>query len=72
MKKDLIDQIKNEYYEEHKIDEEDEEEDLTKSVWVPVIQDLRSIDKNDPDIQEMDLAAISEKEVFVRKANLVS
>jgi hypothetical protein len=27
---------------------------------------------NDPSIREMDLAAISEKEVFVRKANLVS
>lgn len=27
--------------------------------------------KEDPNIKEMDLAAISEKEVFVRKANLV-
>ena len=27
---------------------------------------------DDPNVQEMDLAAISEKEVFVRKADLVS
>ena len=28
--------------------------------------------RNDPNVKEMDLAAISEKEVFVRKANIVS
>jgi hypothetical protein len=27
--------------------------------------------KSDPNVKEMDLAAISEKEVFVRKANIV-
>jgi hypothetical protein len=27
---------------------------------------------SNPDVKEMDLAAISEKEVFVRKANLVN
>ena len=54
----------------------DEAEDLTKSVWLPVIVENRSqleeILKNDPTVKEMDLAAISEKEVFVRKANIVS
>jgi len=34
--------------------------------------DKESLIRTDPDIKEMDLAAISEKEVFVRKANLVS
>ena len=43
---------------------------------MPIVVDTKS-DKDrvvldDPDIKEMDLAAISEKEVFVRKANLVS
>lgn len=33
---------------------------------------LDEITKNDPSVKEMDLAAISEKEVFVRKANFVS
>lgn len=54
----------------------DEAEDLTKSVWLPVIVESRSqleqILKSDPNVKEMDLAAISEKEVFVRKANIVS
>lgn len=57
------------------IEEEEEEEDLRGSVWIPVIVDSK-MDKSyileDPNIKEMDLAAISEKEVFVRKANLVS
>jgi len=42
---------------------------LSGSVWLPVT-DKASL-KDDPNIKEMDLAAISEKEVFVRKANLV-
>ncbi len=54
----------------------DEQDDLTKSVWLPVIvqnqQELQEIVRNDPNVKEMDLAAISEKEVFVRKANIVS
>lgn len=54
----------------------DEVEDLTKSVWLPVIVEnknqLEQILKNDPTVKEMDLAEISEKEVFVRKANIVS
>ena len=42
---------------------------------MPVIIDSqKEKDKmlQDPTVKEMDLAAISEKEVFVRKANLVS
>lgn len=45
-------------------------------MWLPVILDNK-IDKekreeilSDPSVKEMDLAEISEKEVFVRKANL--
>lgn len=34
-------------------------------------EDKKSIE-NDPNIKEIDLAAISEKEVFVRKANIVT
>lgn len=49
---------------------EDEEEDLNGSVWMPVTD--KNQYKDDPNVKEMDLAAISEKEVFVRKANLVS
>ena len=48
------------------------------SIWLPVLIDPK-IEKekkeeviSDPSIQEMDLAQISEKEVYVRKANLVS
>ncbi|CDW90465.1 aaa family protein [Stylonychia lemnae] len=70
-KRELVDQLKNEYYEET-ID--DEEEDLTGSIWMPVIVDSKTdkqaLLKDDPSIKEMDLAAISEKEVFVRKAFL--
>ena len=74
MKKDLIEEFKNEF-EESKEDEE-EEEDLTGSVWMPILIDPKD-EKNktifeDPNVKSMDLAAISEKEVFVRKANLVS
>ncbi len=60
-----------------KEDIEDEEEDLTGSVWLPVIleskTDKGANDKvlSDPSIKEIDLAEISEKEVFVRKADLV-
>lgn len=74
MKKDLLEQIKTEYGGDSDDLEEDieEEMDLTKSVWIPVVQDPKQVIKDDPDISEMDLAAISEKEVFVRKANLVS
>lgn len=50
---------------------------MTGSVWLPVIIDNK-IDKkandkmlSDPSIKEIDLAEISEKEVFVRKADLV-
>jgi small nuclear ribonucleoprotein (snRNP)-like protein len=34
-------------------------------------EQLEDLTKSDPNIKEMDLAAISEKEVFVRKANIV-
>ena len=55
-----------------------EEEDLGGSIWLPVIIDPKTEKEkkeeviSDPSIQEMDLAQISEKEVYVRKANLVS
>lgn len=43
---------------------------------MPVIieksQDKDEVISKDPTIKEMDLAAISEKEVFVRKANIVT
>lgn len=56
-------------------EEYEEDEDLSGSVWMPVIveskKQLEEITRNDPSVKEMDLAAISEKEVFVRKANLV-
>ena len=48
------------------------------SIWLPVIIDPKTEKEkkeeviSDPSIQEMDLAQISEKEVYVRKANLVS
>jgi hypothetical protein len=54
---------------------QDDEDELYKSVWLPVVVDskeqLEDLTKSDPNIKEMDLAAISEKEVFVRKANIV-
>lgn len=55
--------------------EEEEEEDLNGSVWMPVIVENKEEKKQyetDPSVKEIDLAAISEKEVFVRKANIVS
>ena len=52
-----------------------DDEDLCKSVWLPVVveskEQLEDLTKSDSNIKEMDLAAISEKEVFVRKANIV-
>lgn len=53
-------------------DDSEEEEDLTGSVWMPVLIDNKmEAEKkeellSDPNVKEMDLAAISEKEVFVR------
>lgn len=45
------------------------------SVWLPVNQDssnnMEEMIKNDESIKEIDLAQISEKEIFVRKADLV-
>lgn len=43
-----------------------EEEDVMSSIWLPVFTEEDKILAT-----EMDLAAISEKEVYVRKANLV-
>ena len=57
---------------------EEEEEDLTGSVWLPVLieskmeKSLKESILSDPAIKEIDLAEISEKEVFVRKADLVN
>lgn len=70
-KKVLIDQLKNEM---EGFCAEDEDEDLNGSVWMPVLVDNKQEKDSiiqDPNVKEMDLAAISEKEVFVRKANLV-
>mmetsp|Transcript_47498 Transcript_47498/g.34777 ORF Transcript_47498/g.34777 Transcript_47498/m.34777 type:complete len:180 (+) Transcript_47498:556-1095(+) len=47
---------------------EQAEEDLTASVWMPVFEGEEGA--NDENVKEMDLAQISEKEVFVRKADL--
>jgi len=54
-------------------DDEDEEgdSDLNSSVWVPVLDPLAETGPSE-DIKEIDLAEISEKEVFVRKAVFVS
>ena len=49
---------------------------MTGSVWLPVLIDnkMEKLKKeellSDPNVKEMDLAAISEKEVFVRQANI--
>lgn len=76
-KKDFIEELKKEnQYLEEEMDEE--EEDLMGSVWVPVLMEtkMEKLAKekilSDPSIKEIDLAEITEKEVFVRKANLVS
>ncbi len=46
------------------------------SVWIPVVENKQEKGDsqaalNDPSIKEIDLSQISEKEVFVRKADLV-
>jgi hypothetical protein len=74
LKKDLIEDFKIELDEL----ELDEEEDLNSSIWIPIITDATSKQPkdgsslSDPNVKEMDLAEISEKEVFVRKADLVN
>lgn len=58
-------------------DEDDEDEnDINKKglVWMPVSTDPKSDDYNhyileDPDVKKLDLLLISEKKIFVRKAN---
>lgn len=76
IKKDLVNELKDQG--QNLGGEYEEEEDLEGSVWLPVIID-KKVDKvkkkemlSDPSVKEMDLAQISEKEVFVRLANLVS
>ena len=55
---------------------DEEEEDLDSSVWLPVILDPKMQASKreellaDPAVKEMDLAEITEKEVFVRKASV--
>jgi hypothetical protein len=73
-KGDLINELKS--MNQSFYDDQEEEEDLTGSVWLPVLIDSK-MDKGkkeemlkDPNVKEMDLAAISEKEVFVRQANI--
>ena len=76
-KRSLIDDLKSSLQNSaDDIDEEDE--DLDGSIWMPIIIDNKNVDKayrtdilKDPDVMEMDLAKISDKEVFVRKADLV-
>ena len=60
-------------------DEEDEDEDSEVNkkgiVWMPVCTDPKSEDYNpyileDNDVRQLDLLQISEKRIFVRKANL--
>ena len=58
-------------------DEYAEDDDLMGSVWLPVVIDQKELQKkeeilSDPNVKEMDLAKITEKEVYVRKADLVS
>jgi len=58
------------------IDEEDfSDNDESAEAWVPVCTDPKSDDfkpeeLNDPAVKEIDLMLISEKEIFVRKANI--
>ena len=70
IKRDLVNELKS--MNQSFYDDTEEEEDLTGSVWLPVLIDNK-VDKvkkeellSDPNVKEMDLAAISEKEVFVR------
>jgi len=62
------------YTDDKKDVENEEEEDLSGSVWLPVLIEKEEERKEeiagDPSIREMDLAQISEKEVYVRKADL--
>ena len=51
--------------------DQDSEVDLTASVWLPVIMDDKKQINFDSNVKEIDLAAISEKDVYVRKANIV-
>lgn len=75
IKRDLVNELKA---QQNLNDDFDEEEDLNGSVWLPVIIDNKMEKQKkeellkDPCVKEMDLAEISEKEIFVRKANLVS
>ena len=70
IKRDLINELKN--MNQSFYDDTEEEEDLTGSVWMPVLIDSKMEKEKkeelltDPNVKEMDLAAISEKEVFVR------
>lgn len=74
IKRDLINELKT--MNQSFYDDSEEEEDLTGSVWLPVLIDnkMEKMKKeellSDPNVREMDLAAISEKEVFVRQANI--
>ena len=74
IKRDLVNELKA---QQNLNDDFDEEEDLNGSVWLPVIIDNKMEKQKkeellkDPCVKEMDLAEISEKEIFVRKANLV-
>jgi hypothetical protein len=77
-KRELIEDLTNSLQNSSDDLESEGEEDLESSIWMPVIIDSKNNDKayrldilSDPNIREMDLAEISEKEVFVRKADLV-
>lgn len=50
--------------------EDTEEDDLDKSVWVPVLDLTREEDSSK--VIETDVCKLTEKEIFVRKAQFVS
>ena len=75
-KRDLVEDLKESM--QSLGEEYGEEEDLSESIWLPVIIDSKTEKEkkeeilSDPSVKEMDLAQITEKEVYVRKADLVS
>ena len=75
VKRDLVNELKDSM--QSLGDEYSEDDDLMGSVWLPVVIDQKELQKkeeilSDPNVKEMDLAKITEKEVYVRKADLVS
>ena len=72
MKKTFKEELKAKGEEFLDYEEEKEKEDLKASVWIPVnLEESKDEKLKDPDVKEIDLAAISEKEIYVRRANIV-